>query len=58
MHCQKDTLSALTRALKIREMIVKGADFEKMARDSSNDPSAKENGEIRLFHRNANGLSF
>ncbi len=40
----KDTLQAYNRALKIREMIVKGADFEKMARDSSNDPSAKENG--------------
>lgn len=40
----KDTLHAYNRALKIRELIVKGADFEKMARDSSNDPSAKENG--------------
>ncbi len=40
----KDTLAAYNRIMKIREKIVKGADFEKMARDSSEDPSAKENG--------------
>ena len=40
----KDTLAAYNRALKIREMILKGADFNKVARDSSDDPSAKDNG--------------
>ena len=40
----KDTLAAYNRIMKIREKIVKGADFEKMARDSSEDPSAKDNG--------------
>jgi peptidyl-prolyl cis-trans isomerase SurA len=40
----KDTQSVYNRAMKIREQLLKGADFAKMARDSSNDPSAKENG--------------
>lgn len=40
----KDTLAAYNKALKIREKIVKGASFQTMARDSSDDPSAKENG--------------
>ncbi len=40
----KDTQAVYNRALKIREMLLKGADFEKMARDSSSDPSAKDNG--------------
>ncbi len=40
----KDTLAAYNRIVKIREMLLKGSEFEKMARDSSNDPSAKENG--------------
>ncbi len=40
----KDTLAAYNRIMKIRDMIVKGADFAKMARDSSTDPSAKDNG--------------
>jgi peptidyl-prolyl cis-trans isomerase SurA len=40
----KDTLEVYNRALKIRDMISRGADFEKVARDSSNDPSAKDNG--------------
>ena len=40
----KDTVAAYNRALKIRDMILKGADFSKVARDSSEDPSAKENG--------------
>ena len=40
----KDTLAAYNRISKIREMILKGADFSKVARDSSEDPSAKENG--------------
>jgi len=46
----KDTLATYNRAIKIRDMILKGADFEKMARDSSNDPSAKENnGDLGFF---------
>jgi peptidyl-prolyl cis-trans isomerase SurA len=40
----KDTMIAFNRISRIREMIIKGANFEKVARDSSNDPSAKENG--------------
>lgn len=40
----KDTLAAYNKAMKIREKLLKGADFAKMARDSSDDPSAKENG--------------
>lgn len=40
----KDTLAVYNRALKIRDMILKGADFSKVARDSSDDPSAKDNG--------------
>jgi peptidyl-prolyl cis-trans isomerase SurA len=40
----KDTLVAYNKAMKIREKLLKGGDFAKMARDSSDDPSAKENG--------------
>jgi len=40
----KDTLVAYNRSLKIRDMLMKGAAFDKVARDSSNDPSAAENG--------------
>lgn len=40
----KDTVIAYNRAMKIRDMILKGADFSKVARDSSEDPSAKDNG--------------
>ena len=47
----KDTLLAFNRIMKVREMIVKGGvDFAKMARDSSEDPSAKENsGDLGYF---------
>lgn len=46
----KDTLIAYNRALKIRDMIMKGADFATVARDSSDDPSAKENkGDLGYF---------
>ncbi len=46
----KDTLTAYNRISKIREMIVKGADFGKVARDSSEDPSAKDNnGDLGYF---------
>jgi len=40
----KDTLAVYNRAIKIREMLLKGSDFSKVARDSSDDPSAKDNG--------------
>lgn len=40
----KDTLAAYNKALKIRERILKGEDFEKIARELSDDPSAKDNG--------------
>lgn len=40
----KDTVLAYNRMLKIRDMVLKGADFAKVARDSSEDPSAKDNG--------------
>ncbi len=46
----KDTLAAFNRISKIRERILKGADFAKTARDSSEDPSAKENnGDLGYF---------
>lgn len=40
----KDTVAVYNRMVKIRDMILKGADFNKVARDSSEDPSAKDNG--------------
>ncbi|MFZ9943150.1 MAG: peptidylprolyl isomerase [Bacteroidia bacterium] len=40
----KDTLDAYNRIMKIRDLLLKGSNFEKVARDSSNDPSARENG--------------
>lgn len=40
----KDTLAAYNKALKIRDKIIKGTSFQTIARDSSDDPSAKENG--------------
>ena len=46
----KDTLAVYNRIMKIREMITKGADFGKVARDSSEDPSAKDNsGDLGYF---------
>ena len=39
-----DTLKAYKKALKIKEMLEKGADFESTAKEYSDDPSAKENG--------------
>jgi peptidyl-prolyl cis-trans isomerase SurA len=46
----KDTLAAYNKIMKIREMIMKGAEFGKVARDSSEDPSAKENnGDLGYF---------
>ncbi len=40
----KDTLSAYNKAMKVRERLVKGGDFSALARETSDDPSAKENG--------------
>ncbi|MBL7923585.1 MAG: peptidylprolyl isomerase [Bacteroidia bacterium] len=46
----RDTVQAYNRILKIRDMILKGADFGKVARDSSEDPSAKDNnGDLGYF---------
>lgn len=40
----KDTVAVYNRLIKMRDLLLKGADFTKMARDSSEDPSAKDNG--------------
>jgi peptidyl-prolyl cis-trans isomerase SurA len=40
----KDTLEAYNKAMKARERLNKGADFAVVARELSDDPSAKENG--------------
>jgi len=40
----KDTLDAYNKAIAIRNRIVKGEDFGAIAKESSEDPSAKENG--------------
>jgi len=40
----EDTLEAYNKALEIRERIVKGEDFEVIARATSEDPSVKQNG--------------
>jgi peptidyl-prolyl cis-trans isomerase SurA len=40
----KDTLAAYNKALKVRDRILKGEDFAKVAKEISEDPSAKENG--------------
>lgn len=40
----KDTLAVYNRIMKIRDQILKTGDFAKVARDSSEDPSAKDNG--------------
>jgi len=46
----KDTVVTYNRIMKMRDMIMKGSDFSKIARDSSEDPSAKENnGELGYF---------
>ncbi len=39
-----DTIKAYLKAMTIYNMLVKGKDFNKMAKDSSGDPSAKDNG--------------
>lgn len=40
----KDTLEAYNKAIKIRNRILKGEDFAALAKENSDDPSAKENG--------------
>jgi len=40
----KDTLVAYKRALSVREKLMKGEDFETLARKYSEDPSAQQNG--------------
>ncbi|HXH17583.1 MAG TPA: peptidylprolyl isomerase [Chitinophagales bacterium] len=39
-----DTLKAYNKAMELRKRIVKGEDFEKLARENSADPSVKDNG--------------
>ncbi|MBN2520980.1 MAG: peptidylprolyl isomerase, partial [Bacteroidales bacterium] len=40
----EDTLHAYNKAMEIRERIINGEDFEKVARATSDDPSVKRNG--------------
>jgi peptidyl-prolyl cis-trans isomerase SurA len=40
----KDTLLAYKKALGIRDRILKGEDFSKVAKETSDDPSARKNG--------------
>jgi peptidyl-prolyl cis-trans isomerase SurA len=40
----KDTLDAYKKAMKARERVLKGESFENVARQISDDPSAKQNG--------------
>lgn len=39
----QDTLAAYKKAMNIRQRLLKGEDFGKLARENSDDPSAKEN---------------
>ncbi len=39
-----DTLLAYQKAMQLREQLLRGADFQTLARDFSNDPSAVDNG--------------
>lgn len=46
----KDTIACYNRIMKMRDQLMKGTDFSKMARDSSEDPSAKDNsGDLGYF---------
>lgn len=46
----KDTLEAYTRIMAIRKQILKGGDFAAIAKEKSEDPSAKENsGDLGFF---------
>lgn len=46
----KDTLAAYQKIMKIRARIQKGEDFNKVAKETSEDPSAKENfGDLGYF---------
>lgn len=40
----KDTMLAYNKALKIRKRLITGEDFDKLAKEVSDDPSAKTNG--------------
>ena len=40
----KDTTDAFNKAMKVRSEIIKGADFETLAKKYSDDPSVKDNG--------------
>ena len=46
----KDTLEAYNKAMKARERVMKGEDFGKVAKEVSEDPSAKDNmGDLGFF---------
>jgi peptidyl-prolyl cis-trans isomerase SurA len=46
----QDTLAAFKKAMSIRQRLLKGEDFGKLAREFSDDPSAKENnGDLGWF---------
>lgn len=46
----KDTLIVWNKAIKVREKIMKGADFGTLAKENSEDPSAKDNnGDLGFF---------
>lgn len=46
----QDTLAAYKKAMNIRQRLLKGEDFGKLARENSDDPSAKENnGDLGWF---------
>ena len=46
----KDTLVAFNKAMKVREKLMKGGDFTALAKENSEDPSAKENaGDLGFF---------
>jgi peptidyl-prolyl cis-trans isomerase SurA len=46
----KDTLAAWNKIMKLRERVIKGEDFGKVAESHSEDPSAKENqGQLGFF---------
>ena len=40
----QDTLTAYKKAMNLRQRLIKGEDFGKLAKENSDDPSAKDNG--------------
>ncbi len=55
----EDTLYAWNKAMEIRKKLLKGEDFEKVARATSDDPSVKNNGgDLGWFTVFQDGTSF